>query len=45
MPNPRPQENRAIDDWLQRSLNERYSATLREPVPESILKLLDDSER
>ncbi len=45
MPIPRPQDKRAIEDWLQQSLNERYSATLREPVPESILKLLDEAGR
>ena len=42
MPISRQSEDRAIEQWLQISLIERYSATLREPVPEALLKLLDD---
>ena len=42
MPVQRPQNAQAVDRWVQQSLTERYDATLREPVPESLLKLLSD---
>jgi hypothetical protein len=39
---PRPQDEQAINRWVQVSLNRRYSAVLCEPVPEALLRLLDD---
>ena len=33
-------DNGAIDHWVQRSLRERYAATLREPVPDALTRLL-----
>lgn len=38
---PRP-EHTPIERWLQLSLAERYADTLREPVPESLLELLNE---
>ena len=42
MPHPRPNDDQAIDRWLQQSLRERYADALREPVPQDLLDLLDD---
>ena len=33
-------DDTAVDRWVQRSLRDRYSATLREPLPEILIKLL-----
>lgn len=40
MPVQRTQEPEAIDRWVQASLAERYADTLREPIPDTLLKLL-----
>ena len=45
MPLPRQPEPDAIDRWLHVSLLERYAETLREPVPDALLKLLSDCKR
>ena len=44
MPDLRPDHDRAVDRWIQRSLIERYSPTLREPLPEALVKLLDSKD-
>ena len=41
MPDLRPDEVRAVDQWIQRSLIERFSPTLREPLPDALVRLLD----
>ncbi len=33
-------EQRALEQWTQRNLKERYDATLQEPVPDELLALL-----
>ena len=44
MPVQRPQNDNLVDRWLQRSLAERYASTLREPIPEALLRLLCDDK-
>ncbi len=44
MQTPRPQDEQAISRWLQVSLARRYTAVLQEPVPESLLRLLGDTQ-
>ncbi len=41
MPTSRPLECHVVDRWMKVSLAARYAATLQEPVPDSLLKLLD----
>ena len=45
MPYPRPPEAAALDRWAEVSLAERYSDTLREPVPDELLRLLAEAGR
>ena len=40
MASQRPKDRDPIDRWVQASLSQRYGATLREPLPEALLKLL-----
>ena len=42
MPVPRPEEDQALQGWLKQSLIQRYSSTLREPIPEAMLRLFDE---
>ncbi len=42
MPTLRRLEDLAVDRWLQASLRDRHKAVLREPIPESLLRLLRD---
>lgn len=38
---PQPRlDDAAIDRWVQRSLRDRYSAALREPLPDMLTDLL-----
>ena len=41
MPIPRSPEDRAIERWARLSLTEQFAETLREPLPDQWLKLLD----
>ncbi len=34
-------ERTPFEAWLRRDLSDRYSLTLREPIPEELLALLD----
>jgi len=38
----RPDELSPIDNWLGRGLHRLYDDALREPLPNSLLKLLDE---
>ncbi len=35
-------EGEAFDLWLQRGLHELYDEVANEPIPEDLLKLIDD---
>ena len=41
MPIQRPLDSSPLERWVQLALAERYSSTLREPVPDALLKLLN----
>jgi hypothetical protein len=38
--NPPPRDARAFDAWLHGELARLYDSTLREPVPEELLRIL-----
>ena len=42
MPTSRPLDDAALDRWLHARLRERHEAVLREPIPDSLLRLLTD---
>ncbi len=37
-----PVEQRALEQWTQRNLKDRYDAALDEPVPDELMALLRD---
>ncbi len=41
---PRWLDEGYLDRWLKRSLHERYSAVLREPVPDELIRLLSKEQ-
>jgi hypothetical protein len=45
MPAPRPRDQQAFNRWIDISLRERHDAVALEPLPDSLLKLLQDGER
>ena len=44
VPVQRPQNAQAVDRWVQKSLAQRFDDTLREPLPEALVKLLGETE-
>ena len=40
----RPMDDAAVDRWLRTNLRDRHQAVIREPLPESLLKLLLDDQ-
>jgi hypothetical protein len=41
----RDEAEAALDRWVREALRERFALALREPLPETLLHLLDASER
>ena len=34
-----------LDRWMRATLRDRYAPALREPLPETLMRLLDDADR
>ncbi len=43
VPVQRSSNAQAVDRWVRKSLAQRFDETLREPLPEALLKLLDEA--
>ena len=41
----RHEANPMLDSWMRAALRERFAPALREPLPEALLRLLDEAER
>ena len=42
MPTPRPFDETAIDCWVQACLRERHEPVTGEPIPDALLRLLQE---
>ncbi len=42
MPVSRPLETEAVELWLRQCLREQHAAIMREPLPEGLVRMLQD---